>query len=188
MEAKLEKLRQELAEGLLYIHARLSENTTTTLEAASFLYAFIELFSEKGLLSIEELERAQAREVAKRLVKKNSAKGVGVLLQEPEYDKYTFPRVRQRSTAKIVSTSVKHPVAVSPSLCPSRTFAKASCSRNMGQPYMIAQEKDGYCTHLERGSCQCVGGARTPDQCPAVPTIAEKTTKSGWTLRTKSSN
>jgi hypothetical protein len=78
-------LRQELAEGLLYIHARLSENTTTTLEAASFLYACIELLSEKGLLSIEALDE-RTREVAKRLVQKNSAKGVGVLLQEPEYD------------------------------------------------------------------------------------------------------
>src|SRR5262249_19470770 len=81
--------RKEMAEGLLYIHARLSENTKATLEAASFLYALIELLSEKGLISIEELDERK-REVAKRLVKKNSEKGVGVLLQEPEYDKYTF--------------------------------------------------------------------------------------------------
>jgi hypothetical protein len=63
-------LRQEFAEGLLYIHARLSENTQTTLEAASFLYACIELLSEKGLLSIEALDERK-REVAKRLVQKN---------------------------------------------------------------------------------------------------------------------
>jgi len=37
------KLRQELSEGLLYVHARLSENSKATLEAASFLYALVEL-------------------------------------------------------------------------------------------------------------------------------------------------
>src|SRR5438552_2811496 len=83
------QLRKEIAEGLLYTHARLSENTKTTLEAASFLYALIELLNEKGLLSIDELDERK-REVARRLIKKNSEKGVGVLLQEPEYDKYTF--------------------------------------------------------------------------------------------------
>src|SRR5262249_22064400 len=81
--------RHEVVEGLLYIHARLSENTTATLEATAFLFSLIELLSEKGLLSIDELDERK-REVTKRLVKKNHDKGVGVLLQEPEYDKYTF--------------------------------------------------------------------------------------------------
>jgi len=160
-----DKLRQEVAEGLLYIHARLSENTSTTLEAASFLYSLIELLSEKGLLSIDELDDRK-REVAKRLVKKNSEKGVGVLLQEPEYDKYTFA-----GEAKID--------------CENRVqFCKAACCRlpfalskqdiregivhwDLGQPYMIAQEKDGYCAHWERGSCQCTIREHRPVPCRA---------------------
>jgi hypothetical protein len=73
-----EVLRQEIAEGLLYTHARLSENTKTTLEAASFLYGLIELLNEKGLLSIDDLDKRKL-EVAKRLVKKNRDKGVGIL-------------------------------------------------------------------------------------------------------------
>jgi hypothetical protein len=157
--------RKEMAEGLLYIHARLSENTKATLEAASFLYALIELLSEKGLISIEELDERK-REVAKRLVKKNSEKGVGVLLQEPEYDKYTF-----EGETKIDCENRVH-------LC------KAACCRlpfalskqdiregivhwDLGQPYMIAQDKDGYCTHLERGSCQCTVRENRPVPCRA---------------------
>ena len=157
--------RHELAEGLLYIHARLSENTKTTLEAASFLYALIELLSEKGLLSIEELDERR-REVAKRLVKKHSEQGVGVLLQEPEYNKYTF-----QGEAKIDCENRVH-------LC------KAACCRlpfalskqdiregivhwDLGQPYMIAQDKDGYCSHLERGACQCMVREHRPVPCRA---------------------
>jgi len=41
-------LRQEVAEGLLYAPSQLSANTSKTLEASSFLYALIELLSEKG--------------------------------------------------------------------------------------------------------------------------------------------
>src|SRR5262247_3188799 len=61
--SRREELRQQLAEGLLYIHSRLSENTKSTLEAASFLYALVELLSEQGLLSIDEMEERK-REVA----------------------------------------------------------------------------------------------------------------------------
>ena len=48
-------LRQQIAEGLLYAHSRANSNTTRTLEAASFLYALIELMGEKGLITIEQV-------------------------------------------------------------------------------------------------------------------------------------
>ncbi len=159
------QLRQEIAEGLLYTHARLSENTKTTLEAASFLYGLIELLSEKGLLSIEELDERKL-EVAKRLVKKNRNKGVGILLQDPEYDKYTF-----KDEAEIDCENRVH-------LC------KAACCRlpfalskqdiregivhwDLGQPYIIAQENDGYCIHLERSCWRCTVHANRPVPCRA---------------------
>lgn len=79
----------EIAKGLLFTHARISANTTKTLESASFLYALIELLNEKGLLSIEELDERK-RQVAERLVKKFTQSGMGLMYQDPEYDKYTF--------------------------------------------------------------------------------------------------
>ena len=54
--SKLNDIRQEVAEGLLYAHSRLNTNTGKTLEAASFLYALVELLSEKGVISVEELD------------------------------------------------------------------------------------------------------------------------------------
>ena len=159
------KLREELTEGLLYIHARLAENTSTTFEAAAFLYGLIELLSEKGLLAIDELDKRK-QEVARRLVKKNDEKGVGVLLQEPEYEKYSF-----EGEAKIDCENRVH-------LC------KAACCRlpfalskqdiregivhwDLGQPYIIAQEKDGYCTHMDRGCQRCTIREHRPVPCRA---------------------
>src|SRR5262245_39053822 len=73
-----EKLRQELADGLLYIHSRLSENTKSTLEAASFLYALVELLSEQGLISIDKFEERKtevAQGLAKKILKTSLGKG-----------------------------------------------------------------------------------------------------------------
>ena len=157
--------RRELAEGLIYTHARLSENARTTLEAASFLYGLIELLNEKGLISIEELDERK-REVAKRLAKANNEKGVGVLMQEPEYEKYSF-----EGGVKIDCENRVH-------LC------KAACCRlpfalskqdiregvihwDLGQPYMIAQSDDGYCTHLDRGCRGCAVHEQRPVPCRA---------------------
>src|SRR5262249_719446 len=80
---------QQVAEGLLYTHGRLNENTKANLEAASFLYGLVELLEEKKVISIAELDQRK-HEGLQRLARKNNEKGIGVLLQEPENDKYTF--------------------------------------------------------------------------------------------------
>ena len=48
--------RDDLSRGLLYTHTRIHENTKKILESSSFLYALIELLSERGIISIEELD------------------------------------------------------------------------------------------------------------------------------------
>lgn len=85
----LSRIHKDLSSGLLYTHTRINANTTKTLEAASFLYALIELLSEKGLLTIEELDERK-KEVAQRLVERFVESGMGLMYQDPEYDKYTF--------------------------------------------------------------------------------------------------
>jgi hypothetical protein len=159
-------LRKSIADGLLYTHLRLSENTHQNLEVASFLYSLIELLSEKQILSIDELD-ARKHEVQERLVRKNTDRGVGVLLQEgPEQDKYSFA-----SEARID--------------CENRIeYCRAACCRlpfalskqdihegvirwDLGQPYVIEQGEDGYCSHLERGSCHCTVRDARPIPCRA---------------------
>ena len=82
-------LRREIVEGLLYAHSRLNANTTKTLEASSFLYAIIELLNERGIITIGELDERK-RTVAQRLSERFRKNGNGVMLQDPEYDKYRF--------------------------------------------------------------------------------------------------
>ncbi len=165
-------LRQEVSDGLLYTHHRLNASTSKTLESASFLYALVELLNEKGLLTIEELdERKQI--VGERLAEQFRQQGTGVMLQEPEYDKYAF-----QSEVKIDCENRVH-------LC------KAACCRlpfalskqdiregivhwDLGQPYMVAHGKDGYCDHLERGTFHCKVREHRPVPCRAYDCRNEK--------------
>jgi hypothetical protein len=168
-----DKFRRQTAEGLLYTHARLSENTKATVEAASFLYALIELLSEKGVIAIDALDE-RMREVAVRLAKKNSEKGVGVLIQEePEYDKYNFEGEAQIDCENRVhlcrAACCRLPFALS-----KQDIREGVIHWDLGQPYIIAQEKDGYCTHLERASCRCTVREQRPVPCRAYDCRKEK--------------
>ncbi len=159
----LEALRREMVGGLLYTHSRANSNTTRLLEVASFLYALIELLEEKELITIEELDERKAR-VAERVKQRFLDKGMGVHLQEPEQDKYTV-----QGSVEIDCENRVH-------LC------KAACCRlwfplsqqdveegvirwDLRFPYIIAQEADGCCQHLERASCRCTVYENRPLPC-----------------------
>ena len=157
--------RREMTEALLYTHNRLSANTAKILESSAFLYALIELLSEKVGITIEELDERK-RVVSDRLTAEFRARGMGAMLQEPEYDKYNF-----EGGVEIECEGLVH-------LC------KASCCRllfaistqdiregiirwNLGRPYMIEQGMDSYCIHFERGKCRCTVYENRPVLCRA---------------------
>ena len=162
----LEVLRQEVVQGFLYSHTRVNANTGKALEVASFCYALIELLNEKGIITIEELDERK-KVVADRLVKKFAEKGMGALYQNPEYDKYNFDKEVEID-------------------CESRVYlCKAACCRifgfalskqdidedtikwDLGHPYMIAKDEDGYCKHLDRLTYRCTVREHRPVPCRA---------------------
>jgi len=163
--ADSEKLRKELVEGLLYLHTRVADNTKKAAEAASFVYGLIDLLSEKGLISITELDE-RTKVIAERLVKQNRERGMGVLLQNPECDKYT--------STEGVEIDCENRLHLCHAACCKLPFALSKqdvhegvIHWDLGQPYMIAQDSDGYCSHLERGSCQCMVRPHRPLPCRA---------------------
>ena len=153
MNVLLGELRKEIVAGLVYTHSRANANTSRALETATFLYALIELLTEKGILTIEELD-VQKDKIADRVERRFLSKGMGVVLQEPDQDKYAF-----EAEAHVDCENRVH-------LC------KAACCRmifplsrqdiaervimwDLESPYLIAQTEDGYCRHLDRTSCRC---------------------------------
>jgi len=167
-------LRRRVADGLLYAHARLSENTKAAVEVGAFLYALIELLSEKGLISIEELD-ARMPEVRARLEKKNSEKGVGVLIQdEPGIDKYAFDGEAQIDCENRVhlcrASCCRLPFALS-----KQDIREGVIHWDLGQPYIIEQTPEGYCTHMEQPSCRCTVREQRPVPCRAYDCRKDQT-------------
>lgn len=149
--------------GLLYTHSRANANTHRILEAASFLYALIELLEEKGIITIGELDERKDI-VAQRVEKRFLDKGMGVNLQQPELDKYAF-----RGEVQIDCASRVH-------LC------RAACCRlwfplsrqdvdegvirwDLRFPYIIAQDGGGCCKHLNHATGQCTVYQNRPLPC-----------------------
>ncbi len=158
-------LREQIAEGLLYTHSRLNANTSRTLEAMSFLYALIELLEDKGLITIEELDERK-RTVGQRLVERLRQSGNGVMLQEPEQDKYTFEQAVEIDCETRIdlckAACCRLPFALS-----KQDISEGVVHWDLGQPYWIEQGDDGYCNHMARDTCDCTVYAYRPVPCRA---------------------
>jgi hypothetical protein len=155
--------RNEVAGGLLYCHSRLNSNTSKLLESSSFLYALVELLTEKGLLQLDELEERK-REVAVRLLDSFLDRGMGVAMQADERDKYTFDET--------VEIDCENRVDLCKAACCRMSFALSQqdveegvIKWDLGRPYLIAQDSEGYCSHLDRESSCCRVRAQRPLPC-----------------------
>jgi hypothetical protein len=159
----VDDLRQEVAEGLFYTHVRLSQATNRILESSAFLYGLIELLNEKGLISVEALDERK-KQVAERLTKQLQERGLGVMLQESEEDKYKFQGE--------VEIDCESRIPLCRAACCRLRFAlskqdiyEGAIRWDLGHPYFIAHDEDGYCTHMERGSCRCTVREKRPIPC-----------------------
>ncbi len=162
--ALAEALRQEVTQGFLDAHARANRNAAKALEIASFSYALIELLQEKGLITFEELDERK-RAVGERLVKKFAEQGVGVVaLQDFKQDKYTFSEEIEIDCANRVR--VCRAACCRLDLALSRQDIEEGIVKwDLGRPYLIARDADGYCRHFDRATCRCAVWQQRPIPC-----------------------
>jgi Fe-S-cluster containining protein len=159
----LEALRNDVADGLMYSHSRENANTSKVLEVASFSYALIELLMERGLISVEELDQRK-REVGARLVEKFAEKGMGVALTDDEKDKYAYDGA--------VQIDCENRLSLCRGACCRLSFAltvqdleEGAVKWELGRPYMVRRDADGYCHHLEREHKRCGVYEQRPIVC-----------------------
>jgi Putative zinc- or iron-chelating domain len=160
----IEALRQEVTQGFLDSHIRANKNAGKALELASFCYALIELLQEKGLLTFEELDDRQ-KVVSKRLVKKFAEQGIGVVaLQDFKQDKYAFKEEVEIDCARRVhlckAACCRLDLALS-----KQDIEEGILKWDLGKPYMIAKDVQGYCRHLDRATCRCTVWQHRPIPC-----------------------
>jgi hypothetical protein len=160
---RAEGTRRQLADALHFLHARLNSNTSRTVEASSFLYALIELLSEKGLITIDELDQRRSV-VHDRLIKQYRERGDGVVVQSPETDKYTFDATAVVDCANKVqfcrAACCRLPFALS-----KQDIRERLVEWDWSRPYMIAQGPANYCVHLDRSTNCCSIREQRPVPC-----------------------
>jgi Putative zinc- or iron-chelating domain len=158
-----ESLRQEVVGGLLYTHHRANTNTSRTLEVASFAYALIQLLIEKGVLTQEELDERK-RKMGQSLLEKFNRAGMGVEIQESKIDKYEFeggPQIdceNRLHLCKAACCRLRFPLS-------QQDLEEGIVKWDLPHPYLIARGNDGYCRHVERGSCRCTVYQHRPLPC-----------------------
>ena len=87
--------------------------------------------------------------VAQRLTEQLRREGNGAMFQDPEYDKYNFEHAAEFDCAGRVqlchATCCRLPFALS-----KQDIREGIVHWDLGQPYLIAHNGHGTCSHLDR--------------------------------------
>jgi Fe-S-cluster containining protein len=153
----------DVIRGLIYTHNRANANTAEVHQASATLDALVQLLIEHGVLDRETLE-ARRQEAARRLQRQYIERGMAVAMQEFGVSKYAFQGGAEIDCENRVhlcnAACCRLPFALS-----KEDVQEGIVRWNLGQPYIIARDGDGYCAHLERGACRCAVYAHRPIPC-----------------------
>lgn len=154
--------RNQIAEGLLYTHTRVNANTSKVLDAAATVEALVDVLAEKGILNGEF--EAAVESARKALMDDFRDRGLGAVFQETEEDKYRFEQGEEIDCAERLhlckASCCRLPFALS-----KQDLREGVVRWDLGQPYMIEQKDDGYCTHLDRDKGGCTIYEKRPVPC-----------------------
>jgi Putative zinc- or iron-chelating domain len=153
----------EVVRGLVYAHNRANANTAEVHAANSTVRALVDLLVERGVLDPDALE-ARRQDAADRLQRHYRERGMGVAVQEFEGGKYHFPGGAVIDCDNRIplcgAACCKLPFALS------REDIREGVVRwDLGRPYMIAQDPDHTCVHLDRRTRRCGVYEQRPVPC-----------------------
>jgi len=162
-ERQQQPSRQDFARGLVYVHNRANANTAEVHQAAATLLALSELLVEQGVINEESLKE-RIRSASESLRRDFVERGMAVAMQEFGISKYEF-----KGGAAI---DCENRLSLCKAACCRLPFALSKedvkeqvVSWDPGQPYMNSRDRDGYCVHLESGSCRCSIYNQRPIPC-----------------------
>lgn len=138
-------LERQIIRGNLFTHTSLGKQYERIHEIESFLYGFIDLMLKKGVLDEEELDHA-VQEVRKEMLEKGELAhaGIGIRLDNPDDDLKTVP------------VNCAERIHICKAICCKLNFAlsateieSGNIKWDLGKPYFIRHESNGYCSHLD---------------------------------------
>jgi hypothetical protein len=162
-DGQLQPITAEMLRGLIYAHNRANANTAAAHEANATLHALVELLIECGVVDGETFQARRER-AAEQLRREYLERGMAVAMQEFGVSKYEF-----KGGAEI---DCENRLQLCKAACCRLPFALSKqdvqegiVKWDLGQPYLNVRDKQGYCAHLERGTCRCTVYHHRPIPC-----------------------
>ncbi len=158
--SKRNALETQVERGSLFTHTALSKQATRLNEIESFLYAIIDVLTEKGITPPDDFQELVKR-IRQEMVSNNEMAQTGLVLKEDE-EGITKPN--------IVNCSER--IHICQAVCCKLDFALSAnevesgkVKWDLGRPYMIRQRKDCYCVHNNMKNKKCSIYTDRPSFC-----------------------
>ncbi|ACK69224.1 protein of unknown function UPF0153 [Gloeothece citriformis PCC 7424] len=160
MNNEQEKLETQLERSEFFTHTLLSQYSTRINEIESFLYAVIDILIQKGIVSADDFAKAVAQ-VRQEIVEKGESCNPNLALRmDREQDDEFIPVNCQERLPICQAVCCKLDFALSP-----QEVESGQIKWDLGRPYFIRQEKEGYCTHNDPETKGCKIYENRPSVC-----------------------
>jgi Fe-S-cluster containining protein len=160
---KLDQLERQVERGNLFAHTALSSNADRIEEVESFLYGLVEILITKGTIAPDDMFKA-ASKIREEMDKNGEAVEPGIALrvdgdEEPARDQFIPVNCAER-------------IHICQAVCCRLNFAlsvheveQRVVKWDLGRPYYIRQESNGYCTHNDPKQKGCQVYKNRPSIC-----------------------
>ncbi len=144
------ELDLQMERGSLFTHTSLTRLSARINESDSFLYAMVDLMVKKGLLTTEEITEF-VQEVRNESIEKMETAHPGLALRDD-----------RGGEAEYTPVNCEERWSVCKAICCKLDFAlnaeeveNGHVKWDMGRPYFIRHNKQGFCTHLNQENKCC---------------------------------
>lgn len=168
-EIQSDPLERQLVRGSFFLHSEMSKQARRLNETESFLFGLIDTLLETGLIE-EDALKEKVKLTREEIITKAEQFKTGVAIRKDVPKAKPQPKV-----------NCKERMHVCNAVCCKLYFAlslddleKRKVKWDLGRPYFIRQEEDGYCTHINRESKQCCVYNDRPNPCSIYSCIGDK--------------
>lgn len=170
-ETALDQLENQVERGSYFTHTTLGRSFMRIGEVESFAYGLIDALVAKGILSSEEIKVSVER-VRQELSIKGDIPGTGVAIRIDREEDI------QKEAIKV---DCKERMNICHSICCKLDFAlsiseveSGKVKWDLGRPYFIRHENNGYCTHnsIQTGNCRIY--SQKPEVCRGYSCASDK--------------
>ncbi len=160
-KSKFEELERQAEEGNLFAHTVLTEQIIRQNESDAFLYGLIDYLSQKGIVIPDELLQ-QVQAVKKEILEKKDYAKLGVVIRvDSETEEQPFVPVNcseRLHICKAVCCKLSFPLSI-------KEIESGTLKWEMGKPYRIRHQSNGYCCHIENMDKKCSLYESRPSVC-----------------------